>query len=551
MNILFIMYDQLRFDYLSCAGHPHLHTPNFDRVAAMGVRFTNAYVQSPVCGGSRMCYYTGRYASSHGAQWNGFPLRVGEQTIGDHLRRAGMDSWLIGKTHMKADAEGMARLGLSADSVIGARQAECGFDTWIRDDGLWGQGPDGFYDEKRSPYNEYLKGKGYPSQNPWADFANAGIDEDGDLASGWMFKNADKAANIREDDSETPWLTTKTIEFMDEKLGDGSSPWMAHVSFIKPHWPYIVPAPYHNMYGANHVPAPTRHAVEQDNPQPVFGAYMQNKIATAFQQEEVRQKVIPAYMGLIKQCDDQLGRLLDHMEAQNTLKDTMIVLTSDHGDYLGDHWLGEKDLFHEQSVKVPMIIYDPRAEADAARGTVCDALVESIDLAPTFVEFAGGKVADHILEGRSLTPWLHGGTPDWRTFAISEYDYSATPQAVKLGLEPRDARLFMVFDGRYKLMHAEGGLRPMLFDLETDPDEFHDLAKGDTHQGEINRLYDHLFTWARRMSQRVTKSEDDIKAMRGKSLRRGILPFMADGSEVPEELSQFYRGEAKADFTKD
>ena len=551
MNILFIMYDQLRFDYLSCAGHPHLHTPNFDRVAAMGVRFTNAYVQSPVCGGSRMCYYTGRYASSHGAQWNGFPLRVGEQTIGDHLRRAGMDSWLIGKTHMKADAEGMARLGLSADSVIGARQAECGFDTWIRDDGLWGQGPDGFYDEKRSPYNEYLKGKGYPSQNPWADFANAGIDEDGDLASGWMFKNADKAANIREDDSETPWLTTKTIEFMDEKSGDGSPPWMAHVSFIKPHWPYIVPAPYHNIYGANHVPAPTRHAVEQDNPQPVFGAYMQNKIATAFQQEEVRQKVIPAYMGLIKQCDDQLGRLLDHMEAQNTLKDTMIVLTSDHGDYLGDHWLGEKDLFHEQSVKVPMIIYDPRAEADAARGTVCDALVESIDLAPTFVEFAGGKVADHILEGRSLTPWLHGGTPDWRTFAISEYDYSATPQAVKLGLEPRDARLFMVFDGRYKLMHAEGGLRPMLFDLETDPDEFHDLAKGDTHQGEINRLYDHLFTWARRMSQRVTKSEDDIKAMRGKSLRRGILPFMADGSEVPEELLQFYRGEAKADFTKD
>ena len=551
MNILFIMYDQLRFDYLSCAGHPHLHTPNFDRVAAMGVRFTNAYVQSPVCGGSRMCYYTGRYASSHGAQWNGFPLRVGEHTIGDHLRRAGMDSWLIGKTHMKADAEGMARLGLSADSVIGARQAECGFDTWIRDDGLWGQGPDGFYDEKRSPYNEYLKGKGYPSQNPWADFANAGIDEDGDLASGWMFKNADKAANIREDDSETPWLTSKTIEFMNEKSGDGLPPWMAHVSFIKPHWPYIVPAPYHNMYGVNHVPAPTRHAVEQDNPQPVFGAYMQNKIATAFQQKEVRQKVIPAYMGLIKQCDDQLGRLLDHMKAQDTLKDTMIVLTSDHGDYLGDHWLGEKDLFHEQSVKVPMIIYDPRSEADATRGTVCDALVESIDLAPTFVEFAGGKVADHILEGRSLTPWLHGETPDWRTFAISEYDYSATPQAVKLGLEPRDARLFMVFDGRYKLMHAEGGLRPMLFDLETDPEEFNDLAKGDMHQGEIDRLYDYLFTWARRMSQRVTKSEDDIKAMRGNSLRRGILPFMTDGSEVSKELSQFYCGEAKADFTKD
>ena len=216
MNILFIMYDQLRFDYLSCAGHPHLHTPHFDRVAQMGVRFTNAHIQSPICGASRMCTYTGRYASSHGAQWNGFPLRVGEQTMGDHLRRAGMDCWLIGKTHMKADAEGMDRLGLAPDSVIGARQAECGFDVWVRDDGLWGQGPDGFYDERRSPYNEYLKGKGYPSDNPWATHANAGVDDQGDIASGWMFANADKPANIAEEDSETPWLTQRTIDFIDQ-----------------------------------------------------------------------------------------------------------------------------------------------------------------------------------------------------------------------------------------------------------------------------------------------------------------------------------------------
>ena len=545
-NILFIMYDQLRFDYLSCAGHPHLHTPNFDRVAAMGVRFTNAYVQSPICGASRMCFYTGRYASSHGAQWNGFPLRVGEHTMGDHLRRNGMACWLLGKTHMKADAEGMARLGLSADSEIGARQAECGFDAWIRDDGLWGQGPDGFYDEKRSPYNEYLNQKGYEAENPWADFANAGIENDGEdkIASGWMFRNADKPANIREEDSETPWLTQKTIEFMEQAEG----PWCAHVSFIKPHWPYIVPAPYHAMYGANHVPAPVRDTVEQEDPHPVFGAYMGNKIAQAFQREDVRQKVIPAYMGLIKQCDDQLGVLLDHLQATGKLDQTMIVLTSDHGDYLGDHWLGEKDLFHEPSVKVPMIIYDPDTAADGTRGTTCDALVESIDLAATFVEAAGGKVPDHIIEGRSLMPWLHGKVPEWRDFVISEYDYSATPQCVKLGLEPRDARLFMVFDGRFKLMHAEGGFRPMLFDLQNDPQEFHDLAKGTDHQAEIDRLYGCLAQWGRRLAQRVTKSEDDIKAMRGRSLRRGILPFMYDGTEVDEELTCAYRGPAKGNY---
>ena len=534
------MYDQLRFDYLSCAGHPHLDTPNFDRVAKMGVRFTNAYIQSPICGASRMSTYTGRYVSSHGAAWNGYPLRVGEHTMGDHLRKAGMECWLIGKTHMKADADGMARLGLSPDSVIGARQAECGFDIWIRDDGLWAQGPDGFYDERRSPYNEYLKSKGYPSENPWADFANAGVDDQGDMASGWMFKNADKAANIREEHSETPWLTDRTMDFIEQAEG----PWCAHVSYIKPHWPYIVPAPYHDMYGANHVPAPKRHEMEREDPHPVYGAYMENRICSAFQQEEVRQKVIPAYMGLIKQCDDQLGRLLDFLEETGRMESTMIVLTSDHGDYLGDHWMGEKDLFHEQSVKVPMIIYDPRPEADATRGTSCDALVESIDLAPTFVDLAGAKVPDHILEGRSLLPWLEGKTPEWREFAICEYDYSATPQCVKLGLEPKDARLFMVFDGRYKLMHAEGGLRPMLFDLQSDPDEFNDLAKQPGHEETLDALYDKLATWGRRLAQRVTRSEDDIKNMRGRSLRRGVLPFMIDGSEVDEELTMFYRGPA-------
>ena len=88
-NILFIMFDQLRFDYLSCAGHPHLHTPHMDGIAKRGVRFTRCYVQSPVCGSSRMSTYTGRYPSSHGAQYNTHPLKVGEQTMGDHLRKLG------------------------------------------------------------------------------------------------------------------------------------------------------------------------------------------------------------------------------------------------------------------------------------------------------------------------------------------------------------------------------------------------------------------------------------------------------------------------------
>jgi arylsulfatase A-like enzyme len=547
MNILFIMYDQLRFDYLSCAGHPTLKTPNFDRVAARGVRFTQAHVQSPICGASRMSFYTGRYTSSHGAQWNGYPLRVGEMTMGDHLRKLGMGCYLIGKTHMIADAEGMDRLGLSPDTVIGARQSECGFDAIIRDDGLWGEGPDGFYDQKRSPYNEYLKEKGYPSENPWADFANAGISDD-EIASGWFFMNADKPANIREEDSETPWLTDRTLEF----LAQAYEPFCAHISYIKPHWPYIVPAPYHDLFGPADVPPATRSDSERDNPHPVYGAFMSNNIGKSFSRDEVREKVIPAYMGLIKQCDDQLGRILDHLEETGAIDNTMIVLTSDHGDYLGDHWLGEKDLFHQQSVKIPLIIADPRAEADATRGTTCDALVEAIDLTATFIQAAGGDVPDHIVEGRSLHPFLFGETPgDWREVAISEYDYSVTKMRDMLGVESRDARLFMVFDGRWKMIHAEGGFRPMLFDLETDPEEFNDLGDDSAYLDQIDRLYDHLHAWALRMSQRVTRSEAQLERMRTRAAKVGILPFLYDGSEVPEALTARYRGKAPADYTKD
>ena len=126
-NILFIMCDQLRFDYLGCYGHPCLATPNLDALAARGVRFTRAYVQSPVCGPSRMSFYTGRYMRSHGANWNGFPLRAGEPTLGDHLKEIGVRNVLVGKTHMAADTEGMARLGIDPASIVGVHLAPMRF----------------------------------------------------------------------------------------------------------------------------------------------------------------------------------------------------------------------------------------------------------------------------------------------------------------------------------------------------------------------------------------------------------------------------------------
>ncbi len=544
-NILFVMFDQLRYDYLSCSGHRHLQTPHIDALAARGVRFSRAYVQSTICGASRMSFYTGRYVSSHGAAWNNFPLKVGEMTLGDHLRKHGMRSWLVGKTHMKADREGMDRLGIAPDSIIGARASECGFDVHTRDDGLWAQGPDGFYDSRRSPYNEYLKAKGYEGGNPWAANANAGVDQDGNIASGWLMKNARLAANVAEEDSETPWLTSRAIEFLES--AEAREPWLCHLSYIKPHWPYIVPAPYHDMYDARHVQPPIRSLDERADAHPVFARFMEGKVGSAFARDEVREAVIPAYMGLVKQCDDQMGRLFARLQETGRMDDTMIVVTSDHGDYLGDHWLGEKELFHDASVRIPLIVYDPRAEADAARGTVCDELVESIDLAPTFMEAIGAPVPGHILEGRSLKPFLHERPlAEWRDFAVSEYDYSATAAARELELAPRDARLFMVATKRWKMVHAEGGFRPMLFDLEADPGELDDLGASPAHAAVMDQMYGHLFAWARRSSQRTTISDEQILAMRsgGGSARKGILLGVFDESEVDEQLLSSYRGKA-------
>jgi arylsulfatase A-like enzyme len=224
------MADQLRADYLSCYGHPRLHTPHIDALAARGVRFSRAYVQAPVCGPSRMSFYTGRYVSSHGSTYNGVPLRIGEVTIGDHLRPLGMRAVLVGKTHMAADRVGMARLGIDPYSIEGVYARECGFEPYERDDGLW---PDQSvpYD---LPYNRYLRDLGYDADNPWHDYANAAEGKDGELLSGWLMRNATKPARVKEEHSETAYMTNRAMQFIDEA---GAEPWCLHLSYIKPHWP--------------------------------------------------------------------------------------------------------------------------------------------------------------------------------------------------------------------------------------------------------------------------------------------------------------------------
>jgi arylsulfatase A-like enzyme len=339
-------------------------------------------------------------------------------------------------------------------------------------------------------------------------------------------------------------MTRRAMEYIS---ATGDMPWCLHLSFIKPHWPYIAPAPYNDMYGPEHMIPVVRSQQEKNDPHPVYREFMNHRVSTAFARDEVRENVVPVYMGLIKQIDDQMGVLFSFLEERGLIDDTVIVLTSDHGDYLGDHWMGEKDLFHDPSVRIPLIIVDPSPDADPTRGSVCDELVESIDLAPTFVDWMGGNSASqsHRLEGRSLLPLIRGGPlPAWRDHVFSEYDYSTSQTAVRLGVKPRDARLFMVADKRWKYVHAIG-FRPMLFDLESDPNELVDLGADSGHEDVRQRLAAVLAEWGLRMSHRTTLSEAEVESRRGKSQRRGILVGVWEEGELPADLWSGYYGERK------
>jgi arylsulfatase A-like enzyme len=191
-------------------------------------------------------------------------------------------------------------------------------------------------------------------------------------------------------------------------------------------------------------------------------------------------------------------------------------------------------LFHEQSAKIPIIIIDPSREVDATRGTVCDALVEGIDLAPTFIDYFGGVPPDHILEGRSLIPLLRGPAPaDWRKAVFSEYDYAMQDVRLKLNQPIEQCRLFMVFDGRWKYVHASG-FRPMLYDLATDRQEFADRGDDPSCADVVARLKAQLFDWALLPKGHITMPNERIAnyADRQMQVRNGVLIGIWDEAEL-------------------
>jgi len=501
-NVLFIMCDQLRADHLACYGHPYLATPNIDSLARRGVRFDRAFVQSGVCGPSRMSFYTGRYVSSHGATWNRVPLAAGEVTLGEYLKDAQRRLALVGKTHMMPDHKGLERLRLDGDNELGALLREGHFTLVDR--------YDGHHAEPHGGYANYLRQQGYRSEDPWTDFVISAQDEHGKIVSGWHMRNAHLPARVREADSETAYTADQAIRFIERQ---NDEPWVLHLSLVKPHWPYMAPAPYHNRYTFDQCLPVRRHAVERQAPHPVTAAYHQQEECRNFMRDEVIRTVRPVYQGLIEQVDDHMGRLWETLEKLGRWQDTLIIFTADHGDFLGDHWLGEKELFYDTVQRVPYIVYDPSPEADGSRNTASDAFIEAIDTVPTILDGLGLPLAEHRLEGRSLLALTRGasGVADtWRDAVFSELDYSYREARLLLGRRPDECRAWMVRTAQWKYIHWQGDA-PQLFDLSNDPDEFFDLGTDPAFENVRETMRARLLEWFCRQHRRTTVSNEDVE----------------------------------------
>jgi len=513
MNILFIMADQLRWDHLGCAGHPYLKTPHIDALAARGVRFANAFVNSGVCGPSRMSYYTGRYPISHGATWNRVPLSVGEITLGEMLQGAGLTLALAGKTHVMPDHAGLSRLQIDGGSELGHLLERGGFHEIDRYDGHHTPGAE-------SGYPAFLRAQGYDGADPWSEHVIAGIGPDGEVKSGWFMRNVHLPARVHEAHSETAYMTNQAIGFMQRM---GGQPWVLHLSYVKPHWPYMAPAPYHAMYSADQCLPVVRSSAELQGAHPVLAAYRQQEECVSFQNDDCIRTVRPAYQGLITQLDDHLGRLFEHMAGSGRLDDTLIIFSADHGDFLGDHWLGEKELFFDTVQKVPFIVVDPRPAADGTRGTVEPRFVEGVDVVPTVLDSLGIAPPTHRLEGRSLLPLLHGQAVDgWREFAYSELDYSYRASRLALGKTVQQCRAFSLRSARWRYVYWLGEPE-QLFDLQADPQEFNDLGRDDSTAALRAQLREQLLDFLARRKHRTTVTDDAVAAATNKHKKAGVF----------------------------
>ena len=381
MNVLLITLDQFRGDCLSAAGHPLVRTPHLDELARNGVRLNRHYSQAAPCGPGRASLYTGMYQMNNRVVANGTPLDARFDNVARAARRHGYEPALFGYTDQSVDPREVT--GPDDPRLQHYTGVLPGFDAVLH------------LPDDHEPWLQWLRDLGYT-----------------DLGTAYpeLAREPERPA----EHSVSAFLTNNAIEW----IGRQSQPWFAHLSYLRPHPPYAAAGHFATMYDPADVTMPIEPA---ESRHPLHDFVMQFG-ATAAPTDEAKMRSLRAqYYGMISEVDHQLGRLWAELRERGMWDDTLIIVTADHGEQLGDHGLIQKVGYFEQSYHILGIVRDP--QQPQAHGTVVDEFTENIDVFPTICDAIGAPVPAQC-DGLPLTPFLRGEAPPWwRDAAHWEFDW--------------------------------------------------------------------------------------------------------------------------------
>ncbi len=493
-NVLYITVDQWRGDCLSSLGHPVVETPTLDALARTGVHFANHWANVAPCGPSRTTLHTGMYAQNHRSVLNGTPLDARFTNVALEARAAGWNPVLFGYTDTSVDPRTVAaddpRL-FNYEGVLPGFEVVVNDPEEVGDSAEWGRWlAEQGVDVPANPRDLY---------RPQLDYPGAA-----DHGASWA------PTRFSAEHTETAFVMDKLLGWLDQHAAD--EPWFVHASFIRPHPPYRNPVGYHDRYpaeaGDDFRGQPVRED-EQDMHLLARFATMIPGVGCPIDERDRRQ-LRATYYGMMAEVDAQLGRLFAWLDASGQADDTLVVLTSDHGDQMGDHWLVEKLGYWDESYHVPLIIRDPRPEAGAGRGQVVRAVTEHVDVMPTILDWIGVEPPLQC-DGRRLTPFVHGESapPDWRTESHWEWDFRHPELHLAenmLGIPMEQCTLNVIRGPRWKYVHFAADpavLPPLLFDLEADPEQRDNLAADPGHSGTVAEQVGRLLSWRMRHDERT------------------------------------------------
>lgn len=483
-NVLFITVDQWRADCLSCLKHPTVKTPNLDRLAADGLLFTRHFSQAVPCAPARASLYTGLYLHNHRLVVNGCPMDSRHTNVAREARKLGYEPALFGYTDIGADPRDFA----PGDPALRRYEGILpGMEAIVP------------MDEDLRPWRAHLLSKNYDvPETPHDVF----LPDRSEAASQGPHH---APARYRAEDSSTAFLTDEVIKYLSVRKGE---PWFVHLSIWSPHPPFVVPAPYHALYDPQGIAPPQRaRSVEEEAAQhPFLAHYLYNQEGMSLRRENATEdrlfmdgdelkRLKASYYGMMSEVDDQIGRLISYLKSEFLYDKTLIVITSDHGEMLGDHWMFAKYGWFDQAFAVPLIIRDP--EAEGSRGARVESFSEHVDIMPTILEWLGGEAPPQI-DGRSLLPFLRGAPPEkWRDAAHWGYDFrdlSEKRDEAVLGLSPEESNLACLRDARYKYVHF-AALPAVFYDLEQDPGETTNLAEDPAYRELVLTYAQKLLSW--------------------------------------------------------